>query len=132
MSFWGGGSPQLYYHDCSGRIPGHTTRAPPVGFELETNGFQFYAILIIGRTPAETAEEANYSPFSITGITTCEMSVPKREAAQRKRNIQYTCNDYDLTRFYGQDTGVQNCNSGCSVVLSAIQQLSGILSFPIR
>ena len=39
---WGGGSPQLY-HDCSGRIPGHTTRAPPVGFELETNGFRFYA-----------------------------------------------------------------------------------------
>ena len=33
----GGGSPQLYYHDCSGRIPGHTTRAPQVGFELETN-----------------------------------------------------------------------------------------------
>ena len=26
------------------RIPGHTTRAPPIGFELETNGFQFYAI----------------------------------------------------------------------------------------
>ena len=23
----GGGSQQLYYHDCSGRIPGHTTRA---------------------------------------------------------------------------------------------------------
>ena len=40
----GGGSQQLYYHDCSGRIPGHTTRAPPVGFEQETNGFQFYAI----------------------------------------------------------------------------------------
>ena len=40
----GGGSPQLYYHDCSGQIPGHTTRAPPAGFELETNGFQFYAI----------------------------------------------------------------------------------------
>ena len=40
----GGGSPQLCYHDCSGRIPGHTTRAPPVGFGLETNGFQFYAI----------------------------------------------------------------------------------------
>ena len=33
----GGGSPQLYYHDCSGRIPGHTTRAPQVGFERETN-----------------------------------------------------------------------------------------------
>ena len=40
----GGGSPQLYHHDCSGRIPGYTTRAPPVGFDLETNGFQFYAI----------------------------------------------------------------------------------------
>ena len=29
----------LLDHDCSGRIPGHTTRAPLVGFELETNGF---------------------------------------------------------------------------------------------
>ena len=29
---------------AAGRIPGHTTRAPPVGFELETNCFQFYAI----------------------------------------------------------------------------------------
>ena len=29
---YGGGSQQLYYHYCSGRIPGHTTRAPPVGF----------------------------------------------------------------------------------------------------
>ena len=37
-------SPQLYYHDCSGWIPGHTTREPPVGFELETNCFQFCAI----------------------------------------------------------------------------------------
>ena len=27
----GGGSPQFYYHDCSGRIPGHTTSMPPVG-----------------------------------------------------------------------------------------------------
>ena len=35
----GGCSPQLYYHDCSGLSPGHTTRAPPVGFELETNVF---------------------------------------------------------------------------------------------
>ena len=25
-----GGAQQLYYHDCSGRIPGHTTRAPPL------------------------------------------------------------------------------------------------------
>ena len=46
----GGGSPQLYYHDCSGRIPGHTTRAPPVGFELETNCFQFYAIANLDKT----------------------------------------------------------------------------------
>ena len=38
------GQQQLYYHDCSGRIPGHPTRAPLVGFELETNCLQFYAI----------------------------------------------------------------------------------------
>ena len=25
-------------------VPGHTTRAPPVGFELAINGIQFYAI----------------------------------------------------------------------------------------
>ena len=47
---WGGGSPQLYYHDCSGRIPGHTTRAPAVGFELETNSFQFFAIANLDKT----------------------------------------------------------------------------------
>ena len=35
---------QLYYHDYLGRIAGHTTRAPQVGFELETNGFLCYAI----------------------------------------------------------------------------------------
>ena len=45
-----GGSPQLYYHDCSERIPGHTTRAPPVGFALETNGFQFYAVANLDKT----------------------------------------------------------------------------------
>ena len=28
---------------------GHTTRAPPVGFELETNGIQFYASLIANK-----------------------------------------------------------------------------------
>ena len=39
-----------YYHDCSGRIPGHTTRAPQVGFELETNSFQFYAIANLDKT----------------------------------------------------------------------------------
>ena len=40
------------YHDCSGRIPGHTRRALPVGprFELETNGFQFYAIADLDKT----------------------------------------------------------------------------------
>ena len=36
--------------DCSGRIPGHTTRAPPVGFELETNSFQFYAVANLDKT----------------------------------------------------------------------------------
>ena len=46
----GGGSPQLYYHDCMGRIPGHTTSVPPVGFELETNSFQFYAIANLDKT----------------------------------------------------------------------------------
>ena len=48
----GGGSPHLYYHDCSGGIPGHTTRAPPVRFELnlKTNGFQFYAIANLDKT----------------------------------------------------------------------------------
>ena len=49
----GGGSPQLYYHDCSRRIPGHTTRAPPVGFKLETNCFQFYAIANLDKTSLE-------------------------------------------------------------------------------
>ena len=35
----GGGSPQLYYHDCSGEIP-----------ELETNSFQSYAIANLEKT----------------------------------------------------------------------------------
>ena len=35
------------YHDCSGRIPGHTTKAPQVGLELETNSFLFYANNVI-------------------------------------------------------------------------------------
>ena len=34
-------------HHCSGRIPGHTTRATPIGFQLETNGFQFYAYTMV-------------------------------------------------------------------------------------
>ena len=54
LHFRAGGSPQLYYHDCSGRIPGHTTRAPPVGFVLETNGFQLYAIANFPSTISET------------------------------------------------------------------------------
>ena len=32
------------------RIPGHTKRAPPVVFELEINGFQFYAIANLDKT----------------------------------------------------------------------------------
>ena len=57
-----GGSPQLYYHDCSGsgRIPGHATRASSVGFELETNGFQLYAIADL---PTENAKKKNNSFF---------------------------------------------------------------------
>ena len=39
-----------YYHYCLGRIPGHTTREPTVGFKLETNGFQFYAIANLDKT----------------------------------------------------------------------------------
>ena len=50
----GGGSesPKLYHHDCSSsdNIPGHTTRAPPVGFERATNGIQLYAIANMDKT----------------------------------------------------------------------------------
>ena len=31
-------------------VPGHTTRAPSVGFELTTNGIQFYAIANLYKT----------------------------------------------------------------------------------
>ena len=31
-------------------VPGRTTRAPPVGFELATNGIQFYAIANLNKT----------------------------------------------------------------------------------
>ena len=40
-----------------GRIPGHTTRAPPLGFELETNSFQFYAIANLDKTINTTGLE---------------------------------------------------------------------------
>ena len=40
-------------------VPGHTTRAPPVGSEQGTNGFQFYAI------PVYTAYIANTVNFFI-------------------------------------------------------------------
>ena len=46
----GGGSQQLYYHDCLGRIPGHTTKEPQVGFKLETNSLQFYVIANLDKT----------------------------------------------------------------------------------
>ena len=39
-------SPQLFYHDCGNSIPPHTkgaTDAIRVGFELATDGIQFYA-----------------------------------------------------------------------------------------
>ena len=55
----------VYYHDCSGRFPGHTTRAQPVGFELETNGFQFYAIANLDKTsliyPVTMLYSSNYN-----------------------------------------------------------------------
>ena len=52
VSHKGGGSQQLYYHDldCLGRIQGHTTRAPPLGFELATDGIQFCAIANLDKT----------------------------------------------------------------------------------
>ena len=31
-------------------VPGHTTREPQVGFELATNGIQFYAIANLDKT----------------------------------------------------------------------------------
>ena len=34
-------------------VPGHTTRAPPVWFKLETNGIQFYAIDNLDKTSLE-------------------------------------------------------------------------------
>ena len=63
---YGGGSPQLYYHDCSGRIPGHTTRALPVGFELETNRFQFDAIANLDKTSLNlTTSQISIFGFSV-------------------------------------------------------------------
>ena len=58
----GGSPPQLYYHDCSGRISGHTTRAPPVGFKLETNGFQLYAIANLDKKSLSAASDTGYGP----------------------------------------------------------------------
>ena len=50
VSSKGGGSQQLDYHDCSGRIPGHTTIEPQVGFELATNSIQFYTMANLDKT----------------------------------------------------------------------------------
>ena len=55
----GGGSPQLYYHDCSGRIPGHTARAPPIEFQLETHGFQFYAIANLDKPETQASHSGS-------------------------------------------------------------------------
>ena len=51
----GGGSLQLCYHYCSWLIPGHTTRAPQVGFKQEAKGFQFYAIANLDKTSLQSA-----------------------------------------------------------------------------
>ena len=67
--------PQPYYHDCAGRIPGHTTRAPPVGFELETNGFQLYAIANLDKTSllimTETCQPFQLKPSKSIGPENC-------------------------------------------------------------
>ena len=57
--FIGGGSPQLYYHDCSGPKSQVTpvTRAPLVGFELATHGIQLYAIAILDKTSFNMIKE---------------------------------------------------------------------------
>ena len=67
----GGGSPQLYYHDCSGRIPGHTTRAPPVGFELETNCFQYYVIANFESSTRHHCTKLVSSLQNMTNYTQC-------------------------------------------------------------
>ena len=43
-------------------IPGHTTRAPPVGFELATNGIQFrvYVIANLDKTPLKSEESLQF------------------------------------------------------------------------
>ena len=56
-----------YYHDCSIRIPGHTTRAPPAGFELETNGFhevymRSFASRRTSQTPLCVADAPGIAP----------------------------------------------------------------------
>ena len=50
----GGDSPQLYYHYCSGRIPGHTTRAPQVGFHTD-----FFEAKTVDWTAATSCSGAN-------------------------------------------------------------------------
>ena len=51
----------------SGRISGHTTRAPPVGFELATNGIQFYAIANLDKTSLkESLEKVTFGHFEET------------------------------------------------------------------
>ena len=36
------------------KVQGHTTRAPPVGFELATNGIQLYAVANLDKTSLKT------------------------------------------------------------------------------
>ena len=49
----GWGSPQFYYHDCSGTsqvTPQGHHHCPPVDFELATNDIQFYVIANLDKT----------------------------------------------------------------------------------
>ena len=59
------GSQQLYYHHCSGRIPGHTTRAPPVGCELEINCFKIHAIANLDKTSLYSAYQVEKSSLHV-------------------------------------------------------------------
>ena len=46
--------PRMFWNN----VPGHTTRAPQVGFELATNGIQFYAIANLDKTSLCTSADA--------------------------------------------------------------------------
>ena len=55
---------------------GHTTRAPPVGFELETNGFQFYIF--------DNEKQCGFGPsLPVSNISRYDSSALHRKAGRR-------------------------------------------------